>query len=63
MNVLKAGADVVNFLSMSTSVYENIFKLCAHISEQFVIFYLSQYQKTFIERFAKIIDLADSSEL
>jgi len=63
MNVLKAGAEVVNFRSMSSSIYENLFKLCAEISEQFVILYLFQFQKTFIERFAKIIDLADSSEI
>ena len=64
MNLLKADPEVVNLRSQSAYLYENMLKLCSHLSEEHVYDYITKYQRAFIERFAKlIIEMADSAEV
>ena len=64
MNNLKAGSEVVNFRLQSPNIYENILKLCAHLSEEHVAKFITNYRNAFIERFKGVIfDMADSTEM
>ena len=64
MNNLKAGSEVVNFRLQSPNIYENILKLCAHLSEELVAKFITNYRNAFIERFKGVIfDMADSTEM
>lgn len=61
-DILQAGSEVVNFRTQSASIYENILKLCIHLSDEDVVSFIGQFQTSFIERFSKIIiDMADSA--
>ena len=64
MDNLKAGSEVVNFRLQSPNIYENILKLCSHLSEEHVAKFITNYRNAFIERFIKvIIEMADSTEM
>ena len=64
MNLVKADPEVVNLRNQSFTLYENVLKLCSHLSEEHIYGYVNQYQAALMERFAKlIIEMADSSEV
>jgi hypothetical protein len=64
MNLLKADSEVVNLRSQSPTLYENLLKMCSHLSEENVYAYITKYQSAFIDRFAKLIlEMADSTEM
>ena len=64
LNLIKSGAEVVNFRHQSHHIYENLLKLCSHLAEDQVFSYVTIYQRAFIERFVKsIIEMADSSDI
>ena len=64
MDNIKAGAEVVNFRLQSPYIYENTLKLCAHVSEEHIKNYISNYQNAFIKRFVRVIfEMSDSSQM
>ena len=64
LNLLEADSDVVNLRTQSPHIYENILKLCAHLSSEHVYKYIAGYQRVFIDRFCKhVIEMADTSEI
>ena len=55
---------MVNLRNQSPCIFENIMKLCSHLSEDEVYNLMTKYKDTFVERFTKFtIDLADSTEV
>lgn len=64
MDNIKAGAEVVNFRLQSGYIYENTLKLCAHVSEEHIKNYISNYRDAFIKRFVRVIfEMSDSSQM
>ena len=51
LNLLDSNPEVVNLRQQSAFIYENILKLCSHLSEEHVFLYITKYRDTFIERF------------
>ena len=48
INNIEAGAEVVNFRLQSPYIYENTLKLCAHLSDEHVQKFITNYRDAFL---------------
>ena len=63
-NLLKAGAEVVNFRTQSPNILENTLKMCQKLEAREAEAILDSFLNAFLERFKKLtLEIADSLEV